>query len=76
MKEEIITILGRNKTTPAVFNNWQKLKTSAIYTYRGNVYCLKDGMDFPLDELSEKEQLKILNELKAKAFKFDKSFQG
>lgn len=74
--DEIIAILGRNHTTPAVFNNYQKLEAHAIYTYRGEIFCLKDGLDFPFEDLTQKRQSDILNELKAKEFRFDNSFQG
>lgn len=74
-KEEIISILGDDHTTPAVFNT-TTLETSAIYTYENDVFCLKNGWDFPFDDLSPKAQIDILTELKAKAFVFDNTFQG
>lgn len=74
--QEIVKLLGRNHTTPAVFNNYKKLETDAIYTYRGEVFCLRGGMDFPFEDLTPKGQADVLNELKAKSFVFDNSFQG
>lgn len=73
MKQEIINILGTNNTTPAVFD--QDLEVSAIYTYKGDVFCLNDGRDFEFNEVSTKGQADILGAIKSKRFKFDKSFQ-
>jgi len=73
IKEQILQILGGNKTTPAVFTD--DLSVGAIYTYRNNVYCLHYGEDFEFDEVSLKDQQKILDAIVNKKFIFNKSYQ-
>lgn len=75
MKKEILTILGKNHTTPAVFDK-ETSEASALYTYKGDVFCLKDGWDFPFDDITETGKSNILSILKAKTFRFDNTFQG
>lgn len=79
MKKQILNILGDNHTTPAVFNKGT-LETRAVYTYKGDVFCLggpgNEGMDFPFDDLSPKGQSDVVKELVAKSFVFDDTCQG
>ena len=75
IKENILQILGSNKTTPAVFID--KLSIGAVYTYKNNVFCLVNGTDIEFDEIeSIREQEKILNAIENKRFVFNKSYQG
>jgi hypothetical protein len=60
--EEIIKILGPNNTNPIQFLENKKFpEISGIYTYKGNVYVLKDGGDYNFNLLTEKEQKEIIN---------------
>lgn len=72
MKNDIISILGRNHKTPIVFNS--KQETDAIYTYKGEIYCLKMGRDYEFDELTQKGKDDILKALKEKDFILNKRF--
>jgi hypothetical protein len=73
IKEELISILGKNSTHPCVFN--ENLEVDAIYTYKGNVYCLDKGMDFPIENVTNECQVDILDAIKSKKFIVDKTFQ-
>lgn len=75
MEIRIIEILGENNTTPAVFTGDIE-EVSAVYTYEGEVFCLHDGMDFPLEDLSEFVQEQILEALENNEYRFDDTFQG
>ena len=72
-KKEILEILGRNHTTPCVFDDWSIVQ--ALYTYRGDVYCLNNGEDFCFDDLKNKQKIKISEMIKTKKFVKNKSFQ-
>ena len=73
IESDIIHILGNNQTTPAVFS--ADLEVGGIYTYHGRVYCLEGGMDFSIEEVSEKGQNEILTAIKEKKYKLDNTFQ-
>lgn len=75
MKEDIIGKLGKNHKKTIGFNNIPYTEVYAIYTYRGNVYCLKEGIDIPFDDLTEEEQKKIINLVKNGNYKVDNSVQ-
>lgn len=74
IEKKIVEILGDKQTKPAVFND--KLEVTAIYTWKGNVYCLFMGKDFPLSEVSEKGQINILNAIRDKKYKIIPSCIG
>jgi hypothetical protein len=76
MKEEILNILGKNHTNTIEFisvNNYSEVY--GLYTYKGDVYTLKEGQDIPFDELTEKEQTKITSMVLSKQWKINKSLQ-
>lgn len=70
----IIEKLGTNHTDPIVFN--KKVCIVGLYTYRGGVCCLNEGMDFDFDTLTKKEQKEIVAEIEAKRYKVDPTCQG
>lgn len=62
MKGKIIEILGGNHKTPIEFtsvNNYNE--AYGLYTYKEGVYVFKEGMDLDFDQLTPKEQKKILD---------------
>jgi len=73
ISEEILSILGDNAIHPVVFE--ENLEVDAIYTYRGEVYCLDSGMDFALSEVTNEGQEYILEAVKNKKYIIDKTFQ-
>lgn len=75
MKKEIIKLLGKNHTDPVVFEK-DGIEIGAIYTYKGDIFCLEGGMDFPFEDVSKDGQLEIFTEIKANRYRVDNSFQG
>lgn len=75
IKEQLIQLISEHGTTPVVLDK-ETLETSALYYFEKDIFCLKDGMDFPFDDISDKGQADILVEVKAKAFTLDPSFCG
>lgn len=63
------------KLTLALLNN-RDLSAHAIYTYDGDVFCLKDGRDFYYDYLSQNEKYEIANEILEGNYRIDPTFQG
>ena len=81
IKEEILTILGKNHKTPIAFSgiadngNIKYEDVYGLYTYKNGVYCFKGGWDVDFDELTDKEKLKVLNMVKDKKYKLNPSLQ-
>ncbi len=76
MKSKIIEILGKNHTTPIEFNSIEKYSNVyGLYTYKNGVYVFRDGEDLDFEELTSKEQEKILNIVESKCWKLNKSLQ-
>lgn len=62
MEQEIIK-LTKSKTIAI-----SDCKHNGLYTWRGNVYCLSEGYDYPFVDLSEKDQKEIYNRILEKKF--------
>lgn len=73
IKDELISILGEDATDPCVFV--ENLQVEAIYTWKGDIYCLDKGMDFSIDSLEKESQIDILNAIKNKKYIVDETFQ-
>ena len=76
MKDKIIEILGGNHKTPIEFtsvNNYNE--PYGLYTYKEGVYVFKKGMDLDFDQLTPKEQKKILDIVLSKNWKPNESLQ-
>lgn len=73
MKHQIIDLLGKNHTTPIQFDSINGFY--GLYTFKGGVYVFKEGDDFDYEDLSEKEQKKILKVVLSKDWKLNKSLQ-
>lgn len=73
-EQQIIDKLGTSHTKPIVFDN--RICISGLYTYRGQVCCLHEGMDFDFSTLSTKEQKQVLNEVLSKKWVVNAAFQG
>lgn len=54
--------------------NDETLATQAIYTYKKNVFCLHCGCDFPFDDLTERQQNKIVKIIENKEYIKNKTF--
>lgn len=74
IEDDIVFILGSSHTKSIVFND--NLEVGGLYTYRGSAYCLDHGMDFSINDVSEKGQEAILDAIKEKKYRVDSSFQG
>lgn len=73
-KKDILNRLGKNHTTPCVFDkDWKFVE--AIYTYKNDVYCLSMGEDFPFDDLSDREQSIVFQEITNGRYVLDETFQ-
>jgi hypothetical protein len=73
IQQQIIEILGLNATDLAVFN--ENLEVDAIYTWKGDIYCLHRGLDFPFEDLTQRGQKDLLQAVKTKNYVVDKTFQ-
>lgn len=75
-KSRILEILGKNHTTPIQFNSVKSYSDFyGLYTYKNGVYVFKDGMDLDFDDLTPKEQKRILDMVESKDWKLNKSLQ-
>lgn len=72
MKQEILNKLGSDHTDPAFIDNLGV----AIYTYKNEVYVLQDGMDRPLEAISEDLQLEIAIAINDGFYEVDPTYQG
>jgi hypothetical protein len=75
MKEKIILELGENHLDPIEFDNVPYNDVYGLYTYKNDVFCLKDGMDMSFDELTINEQKNIVSMFESKKWKINKSLQ-
>lgn len=76
MKEQIIELLGKNHTNTIQFLSVKNYyEVYGLYTYRNDVFVLKEGMDLSFDELTEKEQKKVFNMVVTKDWKINKTLQ-
>lgn len=74
LKQEILKKLGKDHTTPCVFDkDWNFVE--AIYTYKNDVYCLFNGEDFPFDDLSNNQKIRIVREIVENRYVLNKSKQ-
>lgn len=75
-KNEILEILGKNHKTPIEFLSVKTCtEVYGLYTFKSDVYVFKDGMDLPFDELTPKEQKKVLDMVLSKNWKLNKCLQ-
>ncbi len=76
MKKDILSKMGMNRTTPAQFTADRKYdEVYGLYTYRGDVYVFKEGMDIPFDEITEKEQKEVHAFIMADKFVYNAALQ-
>lgn len=75
MKQEILNLIGNNQTKTLSLNNTTIEEVHGVYTYRGDVFCLKDGEDISFDDLTENEKNKIYKAIKAKEYIIDPTLQ-
>ena len=76
MKEKIILGLGENHKNPIEFLDVKyHTEVYGLYTYKGDVFCLKDGKDIPFDELIIGEQKKIVTMFESKVWEVNASLQ-
>lgn len=74
--EEILEKLGPNHTDTIGFTRIQeRTKVYALYTLNNRVYVLKDGKDITFEEITESEQIEILNHFKLGLYKIDNTIQ-
>lgn len=75
MKEKIIELLGKNHKDPIDFQTSYD-QVYGLYTFKGDVYVLKQGMDLDFEEdLTEKEQKKVLELVLSKKWIVNPSLQ-
>ncbi len=72
MKKSIINVLGSDHLTPCVINDMNL----AIYTYEGEIYCIRDCMDFPFEDLEESERQSIESAILNSEYIEDDTYQG
>jgi hypothetical protein len=73
-KQEILKKLGRDHTTPCVFDkDWNFAE--AIYTYKNDIYCLYEGRDFEFNDLTDHQKNIIHREIMGNNYILDETFQ-
>lgn len=72
MKKSILSKLGDNHLTPCVINDMNL----AIYTYEGDIYCIRDCMDLPFEDLEESERHSIESAILNSEYIKDDTYQG
>lgn len=73
--QQIVQKLGIKHTTPCVITIKGKAYMG-VYTFEGEVFCLIDGHDVPLEECRPDEQNEILDKIMTGEYNLDPSFQG
>lgn len=78
LEEQIIEVIGKNHKRPFALTEVKHYhEVHAIYSYKSQVFCLKNGDDIPFVELTVAEQKTIHDFIKADKYKLtSKSFQG
>lgn len=74
--EEIIKKLGKNHKNPCVvwFSNTYE-DGYGIYTYKGKVYCIYMGIDYPFGDIDAKMQPKLIDAILNDKYEVNPSFQ-
>lgn len=75
MKGELLQLIGDNQTDTLALNNKNYEEVYGIYTYKGDIFCLKNGYDIPFDGLTKGEQKTIYKAIKAKEYVIDPTLQ-
>jgi hypothetical protein len=75
MKNQIIKIIGDNHTESLELLLANDNEPYGLYTFKGDVFVLKNGFDIPYDELTLPEQKKVFNQIKSNNFKLNNSLQ-
>ncbi len=76
MKEDIILILGKNHKHPIQFVEVHKhSELYGLYTYKGGVHVIREGMDINFDTLSPNEQEKVVKLVESKKWRVNKALQ-
>jgi len=73
MKESIVNILGKNHKHTIGFKETQEI--SGLYTYKGEIYCIHAGEDFPFENVSEAGKKKIHQAILDGKYKIDRTIQ-
>jgi len=74
--KELIEKFGKNHTDPAVVIFGDKyVDAYGIYTFKGEVFCINEGMDFPFEDLEKEKQTKIISAIKENKFEINPAFQ-
>ena len=75
-KEDILEKLAINHTSPIAFLDVHSHdKVYGLYTFKNDVYCFKEGMDVPFDELTKEEQKEVLELFSKGNYEIDESLQ-
>lgn len=75
MKQQILNILGNNHKDTIELLSATSNEPYGLYTFKGDVYILKDGEDLAFDDLTPTEQKKVTNQVTSKNYKVNKSLQ-
>jgi len=74
--QEILDKLGANHTDTIAFTEVKEYnKVYALYTFKNEVYVLKEGMDISFEEITEQEQKEVLNLFNAGSYVVDNTIQ-
>jgi hypothetical protein len=74
MKQDILKVFS-GKATKQFINSKGYDTVYGYYVWKGEVFCLKEGMDIPFDELTEKEQEFVHKEVLAGNTKINNALQ-
>lgn len=74
MKNRIIEILGKNHTTPVEFLLFCH-EIRGIYTYKNDIYVLKNGEDVSFSEFELEEQSFMTNQILNGNYKINATLQ-
>jgi len=76
MKDAIISILGKNHKHPIQFDEvLSHSEIYGLYTYKGSVRVIREGMDINFDVLLPEEQNKVVKLVESKKWSVNKALQ-
>ncbi len=76
MVSTIIDKLGSNHTETISFTSVnENNKVYALYTYRGDVFVLKEGMDIPFEDIDYDEKKDVINYIESGTYVVDNTIQ-